>query len=125
MECSDELTGNTLDRLLLCLMRCRSFSSFVHFGNGSKMRVVPLTLKEANLLVETLHRHHKPVQGHRFSLGLKDASGTLVGAAICGRPVARLAGDPSEVLEVTRFSNRWNIQCLLHALRAEHERVGT
>ena len=67
------------------------------------MRVVPLTLREANTLVAELHRHHKPVQGHRFSLGLVDSEGGLHGAVICGRPVARLAGDPQEVLEVTRL----------------------
>lgn len=67
------------------------------------MRVVPLTLKQANALVSSLHRHHKPVRGHRFSLGLFTDTGVLVGAAICGRPVARNAGDPGEVLEVTRL----------------------
>lgn len=67
------------------------------------MRVVPLTLREANTLVAELHRHHKPVQGHRFSLGLVDSEGRLHGAVICGRPVARLAGNPREVLEVTRL----------------------
>lgn len=33
------------------------------------MRVVPLTLKQANKLVAELHRHHKPCVGHRFSIG--------------------------------------------------------
>ena len=68
-----------------------------------KLRVVPLTLRQANELVLSWHRHHKPVQGHRFSLGLVDEDGEYRGAAICGRPVARLAGDPQEVLEVTRL----------------------
>lgn len=51
------------------------------------MRVVPLTLAQANDVVARLHRHHKPAQGHRFSIGA-DLDGTLVGAAIVGRPVA-------------------------------------
>lgn len=52
------------------------------------MRVIPLTLKQANELVKTMHRHHKPTQGHRFSLGaLKENK--LVGAVIVGRPVSR------------------------------------
>ena len=34
------------------------------------------------------HRHHKPVVGHRFSVGAED-NGILVGVAIIGRPVAR------------------------------------
>ena len=51
------------------------------------MKIVPLTLKQANELVTNLHRHHKPVIGHRFSLGV-ECHGKLVGAAIIGRPVA-------------------------------------
>lgn len=65
------------------------------------LTVVPLTLKEANNFIEDHHRHHKPVRGHRFSLGcLKD--GQMVGVAICGRPVARKT-NYQEVLEVTRL----------------------
>lgn len=47
------------------------------------MVIVPLTLKQANALVADLHRHHKPVHAHRFSIGaMKDDR--LVGAAITG-----------------------------------------
>src|SRR4051812_40014079 len=66
------------------------------------MRVKPLTLKQANELVAELHRHHKPVVGHRFSIGIEDDDGVLHGAAICGRPVARMT-DQNRVLEVTRL----------------------
>lgn len=65
------------------------------------LSIVPLTLKQANDLVARLHRHHKPSQGHRFSIGCQDAAG-LHGAAICGRPVAR-GCDPYFTLEVTRL----------------------
>lgn len=65
------------------------------------MRVVPLTLKQANTLVAELHRHHKPVVGHRFSIGLMGDDGQLVGAAIIGRPVARMI-DQYTTAEVTR-----------------------
>lgn len=51
------------------------------------MIVVPMTLAQANEMVARLHRHHKPVVGHRFSLGA-ELHGKLVGAAIVGRPVA-------------------------------------
>src|SRR5690242_1445240 len=67
------------------------------------MELIPLTLKEANALVAVLHRHHRPVVGHRFSIGLVSTSGDLCGAVIVGRPVARLAGKPREVAEVTRL----------------------
>ena len=67
------------------------------------LTVIPLELKEANAFVAKLHRHHKPVVGHRFSIGCVDDGGILRGAAIVGRPVARLAGHPRDVLEVTRL----------------------
>lgn len=63
-------------------------------------KIKPCTLNQANDLVRELHRHHKPCQGHRFSLDLyKDD--VLCGVVICGRPVARHT-DPNIVLEVTR-----------------------
>lgn len=67
------------------------------------LKIVPLELSEANELVRRLHRHHKPAQGHRFSVGCLDTDkGALVGAAIVGRPVARMV-DHREVLEVVRL----------------------
>lgn len=68
---------------------------------AKELRVRPLTLAQANALVEQLHRHHKPIQGHRFSIGL-ERNGVLVGAAIVGRPVARMI-DAYMVAEVTRL----------------------
>ena len=65
------------------------------------MKVVHVELREANALVAKLHRHHKPVVGHRFSVGAAQ-EGALVGVAIVGRPVAR-AVDQKNVLEVTRL----------------------
>jgi len=56
------------------------------------MNLVPLTLEEANTLVEQWHRHSKPVVGHRFSIGIQDGE-RIVGAAIVGRPVARMLQD--------------------------------
>jgi len=67
------------------------------------LKVIPLELEEANRVVSAWHRHHKPTVGHRFSLGVIDENNTVHGAAIIGRPVARLAGDPRDVLEVTRL----------------------
>lgn len=48
-----------------------------------------------------LHRHHKPVQGHRFSIAAYDGD-ELVGAIVVGRPSAR-AIPPYTVAEVTRL----------------------
>jgi hypothetical protein len=70
---------------------------------GPKLFTLPLELAEANALVAQWHRHHQPSQGHRFSLGAVDADGVVHGAVIVGRPVARLAGSPRDVLEVVRL----------------------
>lgn len=64
-------------------------------------RLCPLTLKQANELIAELHRHHKPVVGHRFSVGL-ETDGKLVGAVVVGRPVARMC-DQNRTAEVTRL----------------------
>lgn len=66
--------------------------------------VTPVELSEANAFIDTTHRHHRPVQGHRFSCGVIDEGGNLHGVVCVGRPVARLAGDPRDVLEVTRLA---------------------
>ena len=34
------------------------------------IEIVPITLKEANAFVSAYHRHHGPVTGHKFSIGL-------------------------------------------------------
>jgi hypothetical protein len=67
------------------------------------LRIKPIELRDANAFVALHHRHHKPVQGHRFSISVVDGDGQTRGIAIIGRPVARNAGSPSEVLEVTRL----------------------
>ena len=52
------------------------------------LTLTPVSLKEANAFVAAHHRHHKPVTGHKFSIGCA-AEGRLVGVAIVGRPVSR------------------------------------
>lgn len=66
------------------------------------VEIVPLTLASANAFVAEHHRHHRPVVGHRFSIGAA-ASGKLVGVAIVGRPVARMFDD-GFTAEVTRLA---------------------
>jgi hypothetical protein len=68
-----------------------------------KLTVIPLTLADASAVVDHLHRHHKKPQGHKFSLGVLDETGARRGAAIVGRPVARLLDDGFTV-EVTRVA---------------------
>ena len=84
------------------------------------LTVIPLELKEANAFVAKLHRHHKPTVGHRFSIGCIDKDGILRGVCIVGRPVARLAGHPRDVLEVTRLctDGTYNACSILYAAAA-------
>ena len=65
------------------------------------MNAIPLKLTELNALVERLHRHHKPVQGHKFSIGCVK-NGKLVGGCSVGRPVARGCNSDT-TLEITRL----------------------
>jgi hypothetical protein len=56
-----------------------------------EVKIVPLTLRQANDFVEQHHRHSARTSndGGKFAIGL-EVDGKLVGAAIVGRPVARM-----------------------------------
>ena len=62
--------------------------------------ICPISLAEANAFVAEHHRHHKPVVGHKFSIGCTDGE-KIVGVAIVGRPVSRYLDD-GWTLEVNR-----------------------
>lgn len=64
------------------------------------LELIPMTLGEANAFVKQLHRHHQPVVGHKFSIGVSDGE-KVRGVVIVGRPVARRL-DKGWTLEVTR-----------------------
>ena len=66
-----------------------------------KLCTVPVTLKEANVFVDAYHRHHKPVVGHKFSIGAV-LGDKIVGVVVVGRPVSRMRDD-GLTLEVTRL----------------------
>jgi len=65
------------------------------------LQIVPIGFKEACAFVRLHHRHHRPPQGHKFSIGLSNGE-SIVGVAIVGRPVARRLDD-GLTLEVTRL----------------------
>ena len=69
----------------------------------ARLSIVPIPLDEANAFVAQHHRHHVPVVGHRYSLGVADETGAVRGVAIVGRPVARMLDD-GLTLEVTRVA---------------------
>ena len=62
--------------------------------------LVPVTLEEANEFVSKHHRHNQPVPGAKFCIGVSDGE-KIVGVAIVGRPIARMADD-GWTLEVNR-----------------------
>lgn len=98
-----------------------------------RLRIVvrAVELKDANAFVAAHHRHHKPAVGHRFSLGAF-VGGTLVGACIVGRPVARNTNQRTCV-EVTRLvtDGTYNACSALYAAAARaakalgYERIQT
>ncbi len=65
------------------------------------LKIIPISLADANSFVAEHHRHHKPVTGHKFSIGC-ESDGALVGVAIVGRPVSRYLDD-GLTLEVNRL----------------------
>lgn len=65
------------------------------------MKTIPLTISQANKFINDKHRHHKPVTGHRFSIGCVK-SGEIIGVCVVGRPVARNTSQYM-VAEVTRL----------------------
>lgn len=72
---------------------------------GKSMKVRPCTLKQANEIVDKIHRHHKPCVGHRFSLALYSDDDEIIAVVICGRPVARNC-DQNYVLEISRCASK-------------------
>ncbi len=84
------------------------------------LTIVPIELSEANALVKRWHRHHKEAQGHRFSIGVYDTKKQkLVGAAIVGRPVARLVNWRTTVEVVRLVSDGTKNACsILYAASA-------
>lgn len=65
------------------------------------LALTPVSLAEANAFVQRHHRHHKPVRGHKFSIGCS-ADGRLAAVVIVGRPVSRYLDDGA-TLEVNRL----------------------
>jgi len=65
------------------------------------LEIRPIELKEANAFIEKLHRHHRKVQGHKFSISVWKGE-KMIGVAVVGRPVSRYLDD-KKTLEVTRL----------------------
>lgn len=66
------------------------------------MTPIPLSRRQANKFIADTHRHHGPVAGFKFAVGLADFSLNLRAAAVAGRPVSRHLDD-GFTLEITRL----------------------
>ncbi len=68
---------------------------------SDRLALVTIGLDEANEFVAHHHRNHRPVVGHKFSMGAALGE-TIVGVVVVGRPVSRHRDD-GVTLEVTRL----------------------
>ena len=65
------------------------------------VKVVPMTIKQANKIVGACHRHSSPTHGGKWAIGCEH-DGKIVGACIVARPVARLLNTETTA-EITRL----------------------
>lgn len=100
-------------------------------GHRPSLHIRPLGFGQAAAFCAVYHRHLAPPVGHLFSLGVFCA-GRLVGAAIVGRPVARMLDDgrTAEITRVAVDGTRNACSALLAACRREarkrkYERIVT
>lgn len=56
------------------------------------MEIKPITFRQASEFINQYHRHHRATVGCKFSIGCFDGN-TMVGCAVCGRPVSRHLDD--------------------------------
>lgn len=68
-----------------------------------KLRIVPLTQRQAASYIARWHRHHPPSRGDVFRVAVEDEDGEIRGVATIGRPVSR-AFDNGRTLEVNRVA---------------------
>jgi len=82
------------------------------------MKIIPLRMSQANEFISKYHRHNKPVdhRSHRFSIGLIDDSGELLGVAIAGQPIAQKNDDgfTLEILRVCVLDGHPNANSMLY-----------
>ena len=58
----------------------------------AKLKAAPITIKEANEIVEAQHRHNLPVHGAKFAIACT-IDGEIQGCAIVDSPVSRFLDD--------------------------------
>lgn len=90
------------------------------------MKVVPITLAAANDFVAQHHRHSRPKAGAKFSIGVEDGSGRLIGVAIVGRPTSPKLDQQrcAEILRVCTDGTRNACSVLYGACRRAARAMG-
>ena len=85
----------------------------------SKLELTPLTIKDACLFISLHHRHHDPPPGGLFAVGVQ-RDHNVVGAAIIGRPIARLLdrGYTAELTRLCVLEDQPNASSMLYAASA-------
>lgn len=65
------------------------------------LQLKPIAFRDACAFIDKLHRHHRPPQGHKFSIAAVNGE-AVVGVVCVGRPVSRHL-DNGWTAEVTRL----------------------
>ena len=79
------------------------------------LTLIPVSLAQANEFVRQHHRHHKPVAGHKFSIGCAE-NGRPCAVAIVGRPVSQPLFGRRLYVGSQPLVQRWHEERLQHSL---------
>ena len=77
---------------------------------SSSLRPAPITLRDANLFVERIHRHNGPLPAAKIAVAAIDDTGLVHGVAIAGLPKARMLM-ATGTLEVNRVCTDGTRNC--------------
>ena len=75
----------------------------------------PISFREACRFIKEHHRHHRPPQGHKYSIAVNNGE-MVVGVVMVGRPVARHLDDgwTLEVIRLCTVDGARNVSSMLY-----------
>jgi len=68
--------------------------------NQNHLELQPVSIKEAMIFIDKIHRHHRAPQGAKFAIAINNGE-AIVGVVTVGRPISRML-DNGWTAEVTR-----------------------
>ena len=80
---------------------CFCYADGERISINTSLEVAPISFRDARAYVERYHRHCAAPQGHKFSIGIYEPFGALVGVVVTSIPKARALND-GRTLEVNR-----------------------